>query len=283
MHRSAEVWLIFRLHDGRTFTLPDHPDTQAVSENEETFNAAGLSFECLVPFMSWRIRFNGLLRQGVRSEWSADVKDKELITVKCNFLWSAKSGPLHWPSIESSSPIARSLSSIEKGQLARFTEKGYDQYGAMLGEVFVGSGDAKEQFEINLPGLRQRRWGTIGNGSPYASIIGVFGDGLVFNAREVKGSGSTGTYCGNISFPSGRLEWIDSINFNGKVVEFKGERMIERSRKKVNLPNLIIIFFFSFQLEKNASQCLFPIRSTFLCSERSPVLGSPSAITCHWQ
>lgn len=86
MYRKAEVWLILQLQDGRTFTLPDHPDTQAISENEETFSASGLSMECLVPFMSWRIRFNGLLRQGVRSKWSATVKDEDLVAVKFNFL-----------------------------------------------------------------------------------------------------------------------------------------------------------------------------------------------------
>lgn len=80
------MWLTLQLQDGRVFTLPDHPDTQAISENEETFNAAGLSMECLVPFMSWRIRFNGLLRLGVRSKWVANIKDDDLVAVKFNFL-----------------------------------------------------------------------------------------------------------------------------------------------------------------------------------------------------
>lgn len=86
MHRTAEVWLVLRLQDGREFTLPDHPDTQVYNVNTDSFNAGGLSMECLVPFRSWRIRFNGLLRQSVRSEWTEDVKDEELVAVKFNFL-----------------------------------------------------------------------------------------------------------------------------------------------------------------------------------------------------
>lgn len=80
--------LILQLQDGRTFTLPDHPSTVAISENLESFNAAGLSMECLVPFMSWRIRFNGLLRQGVRSKWepTMGLEEKELVSVKFHFL-----------------------------------------------------------------------------------------------------------------------------------------------------------------------------------------------------
>lgn len=85
-HRIAEVWLVLRLSDGRTFTLPDHPDTQVFNVRGESFNGAGLSMECLRPFVSWRIRFNGLLREGVRSEWEADLKEHELTAVKFNFL-----------------------------------------------------------------------------------------------------------------------------------------------------------------------------------------------------
>lgn len=85
-NRLAEVWLVLTLSDGRTFTLPDHPDVQATSANENCFNAACLSMECLIPFMSWRIRFNGLMRTGIRREWSADPRDQELVHVKLNFL-----------------------------------------------------------------------------------------------------------------------------------------------------------------------------------------------------
>lgn len=80
------MWLNLQLSDGRTFTLPDHPDTQATSDSDESFSAAGLTLEYLVPMISWRLRYNGLLRQGVRTNWTEDLKEKELVPVKLNFL-----------------------------------------------------------------------------------------------------------------------------------------------------------------------------------------------------
>lgn len=66
--------------------------------------------------------------------------------------------------------------------LANVDYWGYDQCGAMLGEVFI-NGAEKESFEINLPGLRQRRWGLakVANLRRKATIIGVCRDGMVFN------------------------------------------------------------------------------------------------------
>lgn len=54
---------------------------------EHKFEVAGLSFECLVPYLNWRITYAGLLRRGVRSTWSSDVADEELEFVKFNFLF----------------------------------------------------------------------------------------------------------------------------------------------------------------------------------------------------
>lgn len=85
-HRIAAIWLVLRLKDGRVFNLPDQPDTQVFNVNEESFNAGGLNMDCLVPFVSWRIRFNGYLRQGLRDEWTPDPKEEELLTVRFNFL-----------------------------------------------------------------------------------------------------------------------------------------------------------------------------------------------------
>lgn len=66
--------------------------------------------------------------------------------------------------------------------LSRVDTLGYDQHGAMLGEVFL-NGPTKEQFEINLPGIRQRRWGTLSipQLQKSGSIIGVCADGTVLN------------------------------------------------------------------------------------------------------
>lgn len=59
---------------------------------------------------------------------------------------------------------------------------GYDQHGAMLGQIFIGSSD-KEEFEMNLPGMRQRRWGlaNVPHLRRTGSILGVCKDGMVVN------------------------------------------------------------------------------------------------------
>lgn len=70
---------------------------------------------------------------------------------------------------------------------------GYDQYGAMLGEVFLNHlNTEKEHFEINLPGMRQRRWGgtqLVSELRSHGSLIGVCADGTVFNVGAFNGSG----------------------------------------------------------------------------------------------
>lgn len=187
-HRIADVVLVLRLKDGREYTFPDHPETQVLNCDAEKFNAGGLSMECLKPFHTWRIRFNGILRRGTRSEWSQDLDEEQLVEVKFNFLWLVKSKPLFWPYDWSSQLMAESLASEpwRDGNWMRLLAKvdscGYDQYGSMFGEIYL-NGEEKEQFEVNLPGLRQRRWGLVNNSKlrRTAVIVGVCRDGMVFN------------------------------------------------------------------------------------------------------
>ena len=64
--------------------------------------------------------------------------------------------------------------------LAKVDSCGYDQHGALLGEVFL-NGTEKEQLEFNLPGIRERRWGLtrIPNLRRKASVTCVCRDGMV--------------------------------------------------------------------------------------------------------
>lgn len=63
---------------------------------EHKFEAAGLAFECLVPYVTWRITYAGLLRRGVRSTLSSDVAEEELEFVKFNFLFVYLFRKLNW-------------------------------------------------------------------------------------------------------------------------------------------------------------------------------------------
>lgn len=67
--------------------------------------------------------------------------------------------------------------------------RGYDQYGAMKGEIFISgeshekkTASTEEKLEINLPGLKMRRWGPLQSThlTQIAHLIGVCADGTVF-------------------------------------------------------------------------------------------------------
>lgn len=87
--------------------------------------------------------------------------------------------------------MADSLSSATNEAIRQFTDSaclGYDQFGSMLGEVFVTASGSDclepiQTFELNLPGLRKRQWRANGPGRSLgrsATIFGVCVDGLVF-------------------------------------------------------------------------------------------------------
>ena len=61
-NRRAELWLTVHVPDVGTFQSPVHPSTTVYHTDGETFSAAGLKFECVVPMKRWKITFNGLLR-----------------------------------------------------------------------------------------------------------------------------------------------------------------------------------------------------------------------------
>lgn len=66
--------------------------------------------------------------------------------------------------------------------LDKIEATGFDQFGSLFGEVFL-NGSEQEQFELNLPGMRQNNR----ESSPSkvvrrtATVIGVAQDGMVFH------------------------------------------------------------------------------------------------------
>lgn len=83
-HRIAEIWLILKLSNGETYTMPDHPNTRIVNATPRIFEGSGLKFECLRPYSRWRITFSGMLRRGVRQTVTTDEND--LFFAKLNFM-----------------------------------------------------------------------------------------------------------------------------------------------------------------------------------------------------
>lgn len=83
-HRVAEIWLMIRLANGQTYTLPDHPNTKIMNVTPRIFEGSGLKLECIVPYSKWRVTYSGLLRQGVAL--NASESDDDLYFVRFNFM-----------------------------------------------------------------------------------------------------------------------------------------------------------------------------------------------------
>lgn len=111
--------------------------------------------------------------------------------LSCSF--SAKSKPLYWPYDWDVELMATALARERwtglsfLGMLTEPDSRGYDQYGAMKGEIFIGSKDNNrrskwEKIEVNLPGIKIRRWGPLPASiiSQQSFLIGVCNDGMVF-------------------------------------------------------------------------------------------------------
>lgn len=65
---------------------------------------------------------------------------------------------------------------------------GFDQCGALMGQISIDNSDEKEIFEVNLPGIRRNRSNDIAlmanNNKKCVTTIGVARDGCIFVILE---------------------------------------------------------------------------------------------------
>ena len=98
------------------------------------------------------------------------------------FSFSVKSKPFFYPSDWSVELLGQSLAShsFHEDSLKRLLREktGYDQHGSLFGQVFL-NGPEREELELNLPGMRERRWGEYLNAEESVSLIGVCRDGKI--------------------------------------------------------------------------------------------------------
>lgn len=108
-----------------------------------------------------------------------------------NFSWNAASNLIAWPDNWSTEHL---LQSLDGGNVAQTldkwlsTEDGFDQCGAMYGQIIIDGGDneiVQNTIEVNLPGVRRVRFGDPNRIGSYsteqsATVIGVGRDGTVF-------------------------------------------------------------------------------------------------------
>lgn len=118
--------------------------------------------------------------------------------------WAAASDPCFWPQNWNRKLIATSLATEpwRDGKWLRMIDiKGlhaYDQAGSLFGHVeiydnelssYIDSAPALVDYELNLPGLRKRVWGTRENNGLYrlAMFTGAVCDGSVFEIGASSG------------------------------------------------------------------------------------------------
>ncbi|XP_055390004.1 uncharacterized phosphotransferase YvkC-like [Condylostylus longicornis] len=225
-HRIADLWIMIRLKNknnninagNKYYMLPEHPITRVYEVKPGTFKAAGLEFECLEPFVRWRITYNGYLREKIRNEINDDIVESELKFIKFNFFFTGSNKPLFWPLDWSSKLMANGLATEtwKDGNWPNILNipgnGGYDQFGRMLGQIFLPNNEVKE---LNLPGLRQRRWEAFQNINlrRQVSIFGVCSQGCIFNIGAISyKSALTHVQFGNVRLENDKvypIDWTD--------------------------------------------------------------------------
>ncbi|KAL7035897.1 hypothetical protein ACKWTF_008613 [Chironomus riparius] len=231
-HRIAEIWMILRLkcdNKFETYTLPDHPHTKIPNAHPNMFEGSGLKIECLVPYSRWRITYAGMLRKGISQTLSDDESDFQF--VKLNLIWTAASNPSFWPYEWNTGLIASALAT-EKWRDGKWSSLinlndagGYDQFGACRGQVRIyeknydaymeGLLPKAEIKELNLPGLRKRRWGPHKNENVHRTgvIIGSMKDGTVLEVGAFSSKiGVTHSQFGSVRNCNGDvmpIKWTD--------------------------------------------------------------------------
>ncbi|KAK3917387.1 Putative phosphoenolpyruvate synthase [Frankliniella fusca] len=218
-HCLARVALQLKMGDS-VYQLPQMPDS-LMSRTGSTWSAGGewggLRLEVVEPLRTWRVAFNGVLREGAprqHQDWDGLPGDQAgLRHVRLHFLWHACSDRYDCRHDWSAELLADTLArepwrsdkwiDIIKGHVG-----GYDQWGTLHGEVRV---EAEEAVELYLRGLRQRRWGANEAGRLHRrlTVSGVLKNGAMFSvgADCHPGHLSHATY-GHVRTPQGDLHSI---------------------------------------------------------------------------
>ena len=134
------------------------------------------------------------------------VIQSDLELMKYDLRWTAASNPTFWPYDWSPKLMATSLATEKwrdgkwKTLLVKKDAGGYDQFGAIFGEVKIYEQDSStyleenfiakaKKIELNLPGLRQRRWGPKKSQHLHRTcvVMGSAKDGTIFEVGAFSG------------------------------------------------------------------------------------------------
>ncbi|XP_075704476.1 uncharacterized protein LOC142708441, partial [Rhinoderma darwinii] len=144
------------------FEHPEHPTTIMETEAHNSWSAGGLNITCMLPYQTWRISFDGLLRKG-SFRHGDNEGDGEIVHVKFTMLWTAVTDvfDFDYDFHPGAAADAMALETLTKNFL--FTVKKsrdehcrYEQWGSLQAEVSI-TGEAERR--VSLSGIRSHSYG----------------------------------------------------------------------------------------------------------------------------
>ncbi|XP_046747290.1 uncharacterized phosphotransferase YvkC-like isoform X2 [Diprion similis] len=235
-HRTAELILQLSLADGRTYQLPNHPDSVIFNNVSRGWSAAGLKITPLDPLRRWRITFNGLLRNGIKRNYRQN--DGKVEHLRFHFIYTAAAPPLLWPKDWSPGLQADALArepwkNPEWINMIKLNKTGgFDQWGTLVGQLIFQDSSSTELY---LRGLRQRRWGVHKPVQLHrtVNIVGVMYDGTMYClGADSSKEGLTHMKFGHIRKANDLVFPIDWLDFD--LASYAEQRENIPTRYKVN-------------------------------------------------
>ncbi|KAK5638249.1 hypothetical protein RI129_012544 [Pyrocoelia pectoralis] len=149
-HRIAEIVLLLRLSNGKSYTFPDDDRVLLCSTTDKHWQAGGLTLTILEPFQRVRLTYNGFLRNlpnGVEH-------------VKFSLIWNSADQALHYPQDVPNALLTDALAK-ERWRDGSWIDlmgdqNGYEQYGVLQGIITTGA----ISNDIYMKSFRKRFWGT---------------------------------------------------------------------------------------------------------------------------
>lgn len=228
--RRASLILVVVDSNGDIYTLPGQPDTNYVNVKDSGWKAGGLLFECVEAMRCWRLKFNGLLRRGVRKDFITEAEnetdEEEIIHARLDFLWHCMRAPVDVWRDSSPSLLAQALANHWRPTKALFSlvenmsleRDEYEQWGVLQGEVRLGGLPSDAPQEWYLRGCRRHRWGltkAIANFHRSIEVFSYFTNGDVCSVQACSyGTKMSHYQLGYMQKAKGTYHPITSTNLN---------------------------------------------------------------------
>ncbi|KAL3270914.1 hypothetical protein HHI36_021421 [Cryptolaemus montrouzieri] len=240
----AEMIICLRI-DGKTYILPEKNHSQS-SEHpirtksipEYRWKCQGLNIEILEPLKRCRLTFSGMLLNVTPQKYG------RVENVKFNFIWNCCSKPnISWLD-DDLDLLTRSMAET-KWRDGRWLEllgdeKGYVQFGALKGQVFL---ENSPETELNMSCVRRRNWGIL-ESEALNKRVTVFactenGYMLDFGVKSIRGGCQTMKF-GYVLMKNGFVFPIQNIDLNKNIADSVSDRITIHVRANNKTLKLIL-------------------------------------------